>query len=106
MGRRYRRFALLTVVLALMAGFVSATTGAELVVLLASVSDTLPANLNPAPGAPCAESLKALKAAGLKIIDVKGGSALVYTLQREALFGRPAAVAVIYCGPAEPEAKK
>src|SRR5262245_66588892 len=104
MRRPHLIVALLAAVLAVVATFsLAAAAPAELVVLLASTSDNLPGPLLPAPNAPCAESLKALKAAGLKIIDVKGGTVLAFTLQREAALARPAAIAVVYCGPA-PEA--
>lgn len=105
MGRHHRIVALLALVPALVAGLASATAAAELVVVLAS-HDGVPAPQAPAVGVPCAEALKALKSIGLKIIDVKGAPGLAYTLQREAVFGRPAAVAVVLCAPAEPEAEK
>ena len=106
MARHRRSVAALVLAVALLAGFASVGVAAELVVTLASVSDTVPPAGTPAVGASCAESLKTLKVLGLRIVDVKGTAGLVYTLQREALLGRPAAVAVIFCSPAEPEEPK
>jgi hypothetical protein len=105
MRGHHRIVTLLALVLALVAGFASATAAAELVVALAS-HDGVPATHAPAPGASCAEALKALKSIGLKIIDVKGVGGLAFTLHREAVFGRPGAVAIVHCAPAEPEAEK
>ena len=104
MTRHRQIIAAVVLAVALLAGLASSGAAAEIIVTLASVSDSLPPASTPAVGASCAESLKALKLLGLRIIDVKGSAQLVYTLQRDALLGRPAAVAVIFCAPAE-EAK-
>ncbi len=80
---------------------VSTATGLELVVVLSSSSGNVAPELAPAPGVPCADALKALRAEGFRITDVQGGSGLAYTLGRE---GRPPAspaVVIVFCGLAE-----
>lgn len=91
--------------LLMMFTLVSTAAGVELVVVAASSSSNVPAELGPAPGVPCADALKTLKAAGFKITDVQGGAALTYTLARES-WRQPTnpAVVIVICAPQVSEA--
>lgn len=65
------------------------------IVVGASASASVPADILPAFGAPCAETMKSLLAAKFKLINTQvGGGSLLYTLQKDA---REDMVVIVLC---------
>jgi hypothetical protein len=96
MSRLVRILGCLVFLVGATAGLADAQAPTDIVVLWSSSSANVAAHLVPVVGESCAPTLRDLRKAGFKIIDVQASAGLLYTLEND---GHKGAVVIVACAP-------